>query len=63
MRARLLAAMTAAVLAVPFLPAAADAATAEHKCDQAAGAEHKCDSDHKCDEAVGGERKCDEDQG
>lgn len=63
MRARLLAAMTAAILAVPLLAAAdADAASADHKCDQAMGAEEKC-SDHTCDQGVGGEGKCDEDNG
>jgi hypothetical protein len=47
MRTRLLAAMTAAamtaaVVVVPFLSAAAHASPPEHKCDQLLSTEHKC---------------------
>ena len=43
MRTRLLAAMTAAILAVPLLSAAAHASSPQHKCDKVVGAERKCD--------------------
>ena len=42
MRTRLVAAMTVAVLAAPFLSAAANASPPDHKCPNAVGAEHKC---------------------
>ena len=42
MRTRLLATLTAAILAAPFLTAAAQASPPNHKCPHAAGAEHKC---------------------
>ena len=41
MRTRLVAAMTAAILAVPCLSAAA--ASADHKCGKRVGTEHKCE--------------------
>ncbi len=44
MRTRLVVAMTAAILAVPFLSAAADASAApDHKCDDPVAVEKKCD--------------------
>lgn len=43
MRTRLVAAMTAAVLAVPFLPAAADASPSDHKCDTSVSTDEKCE--------------------
>jgi hypothetical protein len=43
MRIRLLAAMTAAILAMPLLSAAADVSSADHHCDTALSSERKCD--------------------
>jgi len=46
MRTRLVAAMTAAFLAAPFLSAAAHASL-DHKCENAQGVEHKCEKPKK----------------
>ena len=40
---RLAVTMTAAILGLPLLPAAAGASSPEHKCEQATGIEHKCE--------------------
>jgi hypothetical protein len=45
MRTRLVATMTAVLLAAPFLSATALASTPTHKCPHAVGAEHKCPKD------------------
>lgn len=63
MRSRLLTAMTAAILTVPFLPAGAGASPTEDHCDtsvrtekcDSVGTAHKCDedADHKCEDGKG----------
>ena len=40
---RLAVAMTAAILTVPLLSAAAGASAPEHKCENATGIHHKCE--------------------
>ena len=48
MRTRLLAAMTAAALAVPLLASAAGASSPQHKCPPtASGVAHKCQKPKK----------------
>jgi hypothetical protein len=47
MRTRLVAAMTAAMLAVPLFSAAAGASSPQHKCEKAMGVEHKCQKPKK----------------
>lgn len=63
MRTRLLAAMTAAILTVPFMSVGADASPTDDHCDTSVSTE-KCDSvrtGHKCDEH--GDHKCENRQG
>lgn len=62
MRTRLVTALTAALLAVPFLSAPAGASPGDHRCDDSVSVEHKCDAsfaeDH-CDDPVTTPEKCD----
>ena len=46
MRTRLIATITAALLAAPFLTAAAHASPSDHKCESAR-TEHKCEDGKK----------------